>query len=88
MDGFLHQKVMVIDDATATIGTANFDNRAFRLNFEVTALVGNQTFAAEVASMFMDNFSSSVQMPADAYDSKPYWFKLAVRFSVLFAPVL
>ena len=30
---------MLIDDDVATVGTANFDNRSFRLNFEVTALV-------------------------------------------------
>jgi len=27
-DGFLHQKVMLIDDSVATIGTANMDNRS------------------------------------------------------------
>ena len=31
--GFLHQKVMVVDDAISSIGTHNFDNRSFRLNY-------------------------------------------------------
>ena len=30
----LHQKTMVVDDAWATIGTANFDNRSFAFNEE------------------------------------------------------
>ena len=30
--GFLHQKVMLVDDRVSMIGTANFDNRSFRLN--------------------------------------------------------
>ena len=35
--GFMHQKVTLIDDDHCTIGTANFDNRSFRLNFAVRA---------------------------------------------------
>lgn len=33
----LHAKTMVIDDTVAIVGTANLDNRSFRLNFEVAA---------------------------------------------------
>ncbi len=33
----LHAKTMVIDDTVAVVGTANLDNRSFRLNFEVAA---------------------------------------------------
>ncbi|MBW2192143.1 MAG: hypothetical protein JRG93_21725, partial [Deltaproteobacteria bacterium] len=42
--GFLHEKAMLIDDTVATIGTANFDNRSFRLNFEITAAIADPTF--------------------------------------------
>ena len=31
--GFMHQKVMLIDDRLSMVGTVNFDNRSFRLNF-------------------------------------------------------
>ena len=34
--GFLHEKVILVDDRIAGIGTVNFDNRSFRINFEVT----------------------------------------------------
>ena len=33
----LHAKTMVVDDTVAIVGTANLDNRSFRLNFEVAA---------------------------------------------------
>ena len=33
--GFLHQKVVLVDRDTAAVGSANLDNRSFRLNFEV-----------------------------------------------------
>ena len=34
--GFLHQKVWLVDDWLAMVGTANVDNRSFRLNFEIS----------------------------------------------------
>ncbi len=87
-DGFLHGKVMLIDDNVATVGTANFDNRSFRLNFEITAVVIDADFAANVERMFQNDFSVSRIMEPDEYDKKPYWFKLAVRTARLAAPVL
>jgi cardiolipin synthase A/B len=33
----LHAKTMIIDETVAVVGTANLDNRSFRLNFEVAA---------------------------------------------------
>ncbi|MGB5811674.1 MAG: cardiolipin synthase, partial [Polyangiales bacterium] len=62
LDGFLHEKAMLIDDGVATIGTANFDNRSFRLNFEITAAVSNPTFVAKVERMFETDFESARMM--------------------------
>ncbi|MBO0811749.1 MAG: cardiolipin synthase, partial [Microlunatus sp.] len=33
--GFLHAKTLLVDEEIASVGTANFDYRSFRLNFEV-----------------------------------------------------
>ena len=86
--GFLHEKVMLIDDNVATVGTANFDNRSFRLNFEITAVVVDAELAGNVEQMFENDFASSRLMERDEYDNKPFWFKLAVRTARLAAPVL
>ena len=87
-DGFLHGKAMLVDDIASTVGTANFDNRSFRLNFEITALIIDEAFASEVKKMFEDDFEASRIMEPDEFDTKPFWFKLSVRFSRLFAPIL
>ena len=39
--GFMHQKVVLVDDAIAGVGTINLDNRSFYLNFEVMSFVIN-----------------------------------------------
>ena len=87
-EGFLHGKFMLIDDDAATVGTANFDNRSFRLNFEITALVVDVDFANSVADMFENDFAASRIMEPDEYDLKPFWFRLAVRAARLSAPIL
>ncbi len=85
--GFLHQKTGLIDDNVALIGTANFDNRSFRLNFEVTAIIVDTDFAKEVEAMFEADFARSRLMQPGEYDAKPWWFRFAVRVSRLAAPV-
>jgi cardiolipin synthase len=87
-DGFLHEKAMLIDDNVATIGTANFDNRSFRLNFEVTAAIVDADFAAEVERMFEADFAHSRLMEEGEYDAKPWYFRLGVRTARLMAPIL
>ena len=85
--GFLHQKTMLIDDVAAGIGTANFDNRSFRLNFEITALIGDPGFISEVEEMFEADFARSRIIGDGEYRDRPFWFKLAVRLARLTSPV-
>ena len=87
-DGFLHQKVMLIDNQWAGVGTANLDNRSFRLNFEITALVHDQLFASQVEEMLSDDFSHARRMEGGDYGSKPFYFKVAVRLARLMSPLL
>jgi len=86
--GFLHQKVVVVDESFATVGTSNFDNRSFRLNFEITAAIADTKFAQDVAAMLETDFENARLMERDEYDKKPLWFKFAVRTANLTAPVL
>src|SRR5690606_11409840 len=61
-EGFMHQKVFLVDEGVAGIGTVNFDNRSFRLNFEVTAIVHDETFARKVEAMLEADFDVSRQV--------------------------
>ena len=86
-DGFLHEKAMLIDDQVATVGTANFDNRSFRLNFEITAVVVDSVFAAMVGRMFETDFQNAREMDPRELDEKFWGFRLAVRLARLTAPI-
>lgn len=86
-DGFMHQKVMLIDDDAAVIGTANFDNRSFRLNFEISILVNDREFASSVERMLEADFEKCVRAEVDDFQRRPFWFRVAVRFARLMAPL-
>src|SRR5690606_37734483 len=55
--GFMHQKVVLVDDEITAIASANLDNRSFRLNFELMLLTVDGDFAREVESMLNDDFA-------------------------------
>lgn len=51
----LHAKMMVVDDTVAVVGTANMDNRSFRLNFEIAAVFYGASVIAQLAKRFEDD---------------------------------
>ena len=38
-NGFIHAKMIVVDEEVSSVGTANIDVRSFKLNFEVNAFI-------------------------------------------------
>ena len=83
----MHQKVFLVDDAASAIGTANLDNRSFRLNFEITGIVLDRDFADQVAHMLESDFSRARKMTLEEVEEKPFWFKAAARAAYLTAPL-
>lgn len=86
--GFLHQKVMLIDDDLATVGTANLDNRSMRLNFEHTVVMADNSLAAAVEAMLVTDFEHSEEFDAEAAPDGPWWRSAAARGARLLSPVL
>ncbi len=87
MDGFLHQKVVLIDDDISAVGTANFDNRSFRLNFEIMAVSYDPDFAKEIEEMLLADMEDSVEMQPGALAEKSFWFRLGTRLARLTSPL-
>ncbi len=86
--GFLHQKAILVDDGITGIGTANLDNRSFRLNFEITLLFVDRQCVEDVEMMLEADFSHCREMSLDEIQKRGFWFRLATRIARLFAPVL
>lgn len=86
-DGFMHQKVVLVDDACAAIGTANLDNRSFRLNFETMAIGFDEGFAAAVAEFLERDFGRAQRLDKRLAE-QPARIRLGAPVARLFAPLL
>lgn len=85
--GFLHQKVLLVDERLAAVGTANLDNRSFRLNFEITAFSPDPVFVREVLEMLEMDFSHSREAKLEDFTGKSFFFRAACRAARLLAPI-
>lgn len=86
--GFMHQKIMLLDDSISFIGSANFSNRSFHLNFEINALVSDANFAERVETMLVQDFAASQAVTAARLESKPFYFKVLSMLVRLVSPLL
>ncbi|MGH8223142.1 MAG: cardiolipin synthase [Woeseiaceae bacterium] len=87
-DGFMHQKVFLIDDMAAGIGTANIDNRSFRLNFEITLLAIGGQVAESTRTMLENDFAASHEVRHDEIDQRSFLFQVGSRAARLLSPIL
>lgn len=83
----LHAKTAVIDDALAIVGTANLDNRSFRLNFEVVAAFYGGSCVGELASAFEADLNHAKALKHREARS-PFVRRLVASAARLFAPQL
>ncbi|MDA7963261.1 cardiolipin synthase [Ruegeria sp.] len=86
-DGFMHQKVILVDDTLAAVGTTNLDNRSFRLNFEAMALFFDPRAAQAVQDMLQTDFEASYELTRSLQQQSAY-IRYGAPIARLFAPIL
>lgn len=87
-EGFMHQKVMLVDDEMGMVGSVNLDARSFFINFEVMAVSADPSFIASLENMMKDDFAKSLAVTAESFKTLPLWRKIAGRAANLFAPMI
>ncbi|GAP02722.1 cardiolipin synthase [Fructobacillus pseudoficulneus] len=87
-NGFLHAKTVVVDDHLASVGSANFDFRSFKLNFEINAFMYDSKVAKELAKHYQDDLKlSTLQTPA-SFAEQGRWLTFKQYVARLLAPIL
>ncbi len=81
----LHSKVLLCDDELAVVGSANFDSRSFRLNFEFSMLFRNRDFCARLERILQDEFDAA--KPAERSGSF-FYSRLPEAMARLASPLL
>ena len=76
----MHVKAMVVDGVWTVIGSANFDNRSFELNDEVSVAVYDAELAAAVTRDFEADRQRSVQLDPATWADRSLWQKTRELF--------
>lgn len=87
-DGFLHQKVVLMDDQIASIGSVNFDNRSFAINFEITLWFTDKQTIDNVEAMLVDDFKICREVARDEVKARSLPMRFMTQAARLLSPVL
>ena len=87
--GFMHSKLMVIDDALVTCGSTNADFRSFENNFEANVFIYDQGTALRLKKVFLDDQSQCVALENVASWMRPKFFpRLWESLTRMISPLL
>lgn len=87
-NGFLHAKTMVVDDQLSSVGSANFDFRSFKLNFEANAFLYDKEIAQQLAAQYEKDIECSTEQTVESFAEQGRWLRFKQVFSRLLAPIL
>lgn len=85
---FIHAKTFVVDDDLAIVGTANLDNRSFRLNFEVLAIAYGSAIARQLEAAFLTDLEQAAEVPRDSSTNSKFFTRLGQAGARLLSPLL
>lgn len=86
--GLLHSKSVLVDGQLSLLGTVNLDKRSLWLNFEITLVVDNSGFGAELAAVQDDYIRRSYLIDIQQWNKRPLWQKVTERLFYFFSPLL
>jgi cardiolipin synthase len=79
---------LVVDDLLAVVGTANADNRSFRLNFEVVVASYDGTLCRQLVEEFEKDLEKTVEVTQETLVAYGKARRLGQSFARLISPLL
>ncbi len=86
--GFLHQKVLLMDDRIVSVGSVNFDNRSFAINFEISVWMTEPQTIGAVEAMLLADFENCRLVETDEVATRPAVQRFINQAARLFSPIL
>jgi cardiolipin synthase len=86
--GFLHSKVMIMDDLVSSVGTANLDIRSFKLNFEINAFIYDSEINRTLTERFDRDLQNCHEITLEEYHNRSRYIKMKESISRLLSPIL
>ncbi len=86
--GFIHSKVIIIDNSIASTGSANMDLRSFMLNFEINAFIYDRKVIDLMKEDFFEDMKNSKEINKDEFKNRSIVQKSKESVARLFSPIL
>jgi len=86
--GFLHAKMMVIDDDCCAIGSANIDIRSFALNFEIDAFMYGEEISQRCTKIFNNDLELCTLITEVKFKNRSIFSKIEEDICRLLSPIL
>jgi len=86
--GFIHAKMMIVDDERAFIGSCNMDYRSFYLHYECGALLYNTDSIHDMKADFTETLKTSHELTHDEVENVTVFTRLARSILRLMAPMM
>lgn len=87
-NGFMHAKVIFVDDMVSTIGTTNLDERSFSLNFETNIVMYDKQVNRELKKQYDIDISHSQLFRLEDFENRPWYVKVREPIARIFAPLM
>ncbi|NCB41837.1 MAG: cardiolipin synthase [Clostridia bacterium] len=86
--GFMHAKSITVDGEVSSVGSANFDIRSFKLNFECNAILYDRAITKKLESEFEKDMMSSFRLTQLIYRNRSTWVKFRESIGRLVSDIL
>ncbi|MFE6950721.1 phospholipase D-like domain-containing protein, partial [Heyndrickxia sporothermodurans] len=86
--GMIHAKVLTIDEEIAAVGSANYDMRSFRLNYEVCQVLYSTDVAMELTHQFERDLADSVPLRIEDLLQRSLTERIVEQGARLLSPLL
>ncbi|CAM3983978.1 cardiolipin synthase [Paenibacillus alkaliterrae] len=86
--GFVHAKVMIVDQMLATVGTANVDMRSLYSNFEINAVLFDEGTIKRLENDFIEDLHHCRELDLQQFKDRPWRQKAAESILHMLSPLL
>lgn len=87
-NGFMHAKTIVVDNMITSVGSANWDIRSFKLNFEANAFMYNPKVAEQIIATIKNDLKDARELDEEYFKQQSSWKKFRQLASRLISPIL
>ncbi len=86
--GFIHAKVLLVDEDIVSIGTTNMDVRSFMINFEINGFIYDKEIRNRLEKDFLEDIKNSKEITLEEYLNRSMMQKIKESAARLFSPIL